>query len=1069
MRPPKLYDSALRVPIAEAVVMARRYCADWTGYEDPNDPGRQLMELGARLVELLAERVNRVPEKNLLAFLDLVGVERSPGAPAEAAVTFQLSARSEVGQLVPVGTQVATTQSEGTAAQVFETRNSFFATPAQLVHVISLVPAANRFGVLPPLSLPPKPEELADRARAVSIMSREGPGLAQVEHALYLASSALFARDDRADITLEFNVTDAGQHVLFFRQSVCWQRFEADHKAWVDIEGVTYQAGDKDEMSVKFTGFPGSAKTEVAGYDGAWVVARLKTPPVDAAVLPVVGQIRGFIKMKQPQVIGADAAAINDMTADLSKPVFPFGERPKYGDAFHLASGKGFAPDVAKATIRFTLRPYTTEDLREIFANIQNDKVTTKVEWQYLTGGGEWKRIKTVIHVLQVPSLVQEGASEDSATTHPATSEEKNGALFGAIDGGVIIEFTLAPAADAAPGKIGGVAGHWVRAVLRSQHPYGRDGFVQIVQDNEQKVLQVVGPTFIPPVIEKIEIEYDLASRPIELDRIAVANNFEIRLLQPPSGVADLRPFVPLAEHAPSGGHGFVGHTPALYLGFDRKFGNVFVSLLVALEEPNDTAELLPETGSPSVVWEYATKGLVWKTLDIQDGTADMTTSGIVAFQATTDSDPLVVFPELTGRAALHWYRARLQSGTYATSPRLKAVLTNSVMTDNQETIARDWVLASGSGEPNQRATIPRRPVLEGEVWIREDELPSATERDELVKELVDRAVEQGASTMPTEANILSLRPGAADNEQEVWVRWLRVPNFQTSGPHSRHYTLEAATGEVVFGGITGGLIPPVGKDNIVVRGLRTGGGETSNRVAGPLAIKELKSSLPFIDKVFNIEAAVGGADPWTLERTFELGPQAIKNRSRAVTTEDYAWMTIAAFSQVARAKCLAIKAPDQNGRLITKPGAVSVIVVPKGSERTPQPGKGLLRRIEAHLRRHALGAIADDIHALPPKYHPVAIIVQVRPSKPEEVSLLEQRIIQALDAFFHPLTGGEQGQGWPFGRSVYISEVFAVIERTDGVDYVVDARFMEQPDRSEMTLGENELVASGMHQVGIV
>ena len=95
-----------------------------------------------RAVELLAERVNRVPEKNLLAFLDLVGVERGAGVPAEAPVTFLLSNRSEEGALVPAGTQVATTQTESANAQVFETRDQFFATPARLVSAIDELAAA---------------------------------------------------------------------------------------------------------------------------------------------------------------------------------------------------------------------------------------------------------------------------------------------------------------------------------------------------------------------------------------------------------------------------------------------------------------------------------------------------------------------------------------------------------------------------------------------------------------------------------------------------------------------------------------------------------------------------------------------------------------------------------------------------------------------------------------------------------------------------------------------------------------------------------------------------------------
>ena len=113
MRPPELDSRGLEEILAEGRALAERYCApDWTGSADPRDPGGALIALCARLVDLLAERVNRVPEKNLLAFLDTVGVERSPGAAAEVPVTFLLPETAKEGQLVPAGTQVATTQTE---------------------------------------------------------------------------------------------------------------------------------------------------------------------------------------------------------------------------------------------------------------------------------------------------------------------------------------------------------------------------------------------------------------------------------------------------------------------------------------------------------------------------------------------------------------------------------------------------------------------------------------------------------------------------------------------------------------------------------------------------------------------------------------------------------------------------------------------------------------------------------------------------------------------------------------------------------------------------------------------
>jgi hypothetical protein len=294
MRPPKLHNRGLKDLIAESEALAAKYCPDWTGFSDPDDPGRGLIALGARLVELLAERVNRVPEKNLLAFLDLVGVERAPGMPAEAPVTFLLAARSEVGQLVPAGTQVATTQSETVAAQVFETRNTFFATPAQLRHVINMAPADDQYGMLQPLTLPPKPEDLADSAGTLEVLSTKGAGLKAVEHALYLGSATLFARKEPTDVTLEFTVTN-GNRAVFDDKFLVWQRFDAEKKEWQDIGNVSYPLSGTDKALVKFAGFPGTGKSEVDGEQDAWIVGRLKALPKEVPGLPSVGQLVGRI------------------------------------------------------------------------------------------------------------------------------------------------------------------------------------------------------------------------------------------------------------------------------------------------------------------------------------------------------------------------------------------------------------------------------------------------------------------------------------------------------------------------------------------------------------------------------------------------------------------------------------------------------------------------------------------------------------------------------------------------------------------------------------------------------
>jgi hypothetical protein len=48
-----------------------------------------------------------VPEKNFLAFLNLIGTELLPPQPARAPLTFRLAENSPVDALVPAGTQAA--------------------------------------------------------------------------------------------------------------------------------------------------------------------------------------------------------------------------------------------------------------------------------------------------------------------------------------------------------------------------------------------------------------------------------------------------------------------------------------------------------------------------------------------------------------------------------------------------------------------------------------------------------------------------------------------------------------------------------------------------------------------------------------------------------------------------------------------------------------------------------------------------------------------------------------------------------------------------------------------------
>lgn len=54
---------------------------------------------------------------------------------------------------------------------------------------------------------------------------------------------------------------------------------------------------------------------------------------------------------------------------------------------------------------------------------------------------------------------------------------------------------------------------------------------------------------------------------------------------------------------------------------------------------------------------------------------------------------------------------------------------------------------------------------------------------------------------------------------------------------------------------------------------------------------------------------------------------------------------------------------------------------------------------------------------------------------------------IKALKQFLDPLAGGENGKGWPFGRNVFISEIYQLLDTLPGIDYVSKTSDPQSPD----------------------
>jgi hypothetical protein len=72
-----------------------------------------------------------------------------------------------------------------------------------------------------------------------------------------------------------------------------------------------------------------------------------------------------------------------------------------------------------------------------------------------------------------------------------------------------------------------------------------------------------------------------------------------------------------------------------------------------------------------------------------------------------------------------------------------------------------------------------------------------------------------------------------------------------------------------------------------------------------------------------------------------------------------------------------------------------------------------------------------------PADYQGVRVVATVTRAGFEPADQLQARAAAALRTYLHPVRGGRDGQGWPFGRPVIAGELFGVLLDVPGIELV--------------------------------
>jgi hypothetical protein len=751
------------------------YTPEWT--PGPASPGLALMKIFARFAGILIGGVNRVPDRNQLAFLDAMGIHLLPAQAAEAPLVFTLAQTSPVDVTLPANSQVAAPPqpalpSVATAdpPQIASSQPVPFAT----MESISL----SRAKLATLYSIDPGSDEYADHSASLTTGFTLFENMGLTEHAIYLGHDTLFAFNGSIKLLLLIGLRAGADTAL----SIQWEYLAST--GWValssapedDTTGGLQQDGT---IIVQRDCGPAAKLDTFAGQKSYWVRGRLTAPLLPdnqlggKRTVPVINSFLVRISTTQSG-LAPEASFADSVALDVSKDFYPFGQQPARSSTFYLASTEVFQRSAANVQISIKL---------------SQDGVTQgnfTLVWEYFNGS-EWS-----------------GLGIQSDSTDPS------GYLF-TKDANLSF---LCPR-DWQPTKVNGVKNYWLRAWIKSGS-YGSpvrvnlppatditavssdgltltvnsiDGYnggeqVTIVDSHSAtpmgnsiqqaqspnklvvtssiavtysggQVLPPAGlpllasPSLQPPIITSLKLSYTFLTDPELLNHCLSKNDFVFE----DDTEASLWPdqtFTPF--------HPVMDVQPAVHFGFDHALPAGLASLF--LDIPESVAQ---DSGPSPFLWEYLSVN-GWSELGVLDETQGFQSSGMLQLVGQPDA---ISAPGLGGN--LYWVRARLKQGELPTAATVSGVWLNAVWASQRTSTATELAgaqrrqsgaslrLAAHAGAGRRTGGSPGMDGQRGRLAIGASGRPAI--RPSITNRFRHRLGHRGVGTMDRSTKPLQFRP----------------------------------------------------------------------------------------------------------------------------------------------------------------------------------------------------------------------------------------------------------------------------------------------------------------------
>ena len=353
------------------------------------DAGHGMIRLFGRMAEVIANRLNRVPEQHFRAFLNMAEIDRLPPRPACTELTFTAAEDGPPAVVVPAATQVSTRPSPEQPEIIFETEQDLTVVPTTLARCV----------VMDPLNYSDRTGEAnGDKKRAFDAFA----GRTERTRIFFIADDRILTFDDdssrnHAAVVFDFKLAEkqtqlAAQGENADGWSIAWLYW--DGEKWTNLLEAEARIEDgtdgfQQNGSILFTNLPDLGTVEVDGHAAAWLACKL-SGGVSRSHLPTVTQVKTkrIVTITDSQVAAPDSGLVAIQAGSVLFPVDPsdtfqpFGPQPGALDTFYLRINEAFTKSGATVTAKFALEglPEDIEDMSEI------DQLA--LEWEYYTADG---------------------------------------------------------------------------------------------------------------------------------------------------------------------------------------------------------------------------------------------------------------------------------------------------------------------------------------------------------------------------------------------------------------------------------------------------------------------------------------------------------------------------------------------------------------------------------------------------------------------------------------------------------------------------------------------------------